>query len=205
MDRAGEQGMSLVCVRPLGRAETRALIGDIARLRIEVFRAWPYLYDGDDDYERGYLDTYLRAVGAVVVGAFDGAALVGAATASPLAEHFEDFADPFAAHGLDPSDWFYFGESVLLAPYRGTGIGVRFFEERERAARAQGYRRCVFSAVIRPGDHPLRPRDYRPLDAFWTKRGYARIDGLSTGFSWRDLGGAGETVKPMEYWAKTLA
>lgn len=118
-------------VRPLGRAEAEALMGDIARLRIEVFRAFPYLYDGDAAYERRYLETYLRSAGAVVIGAFDGDALVGAATASPLADHFDAFAGPFAAHGLDPADWFYFGKSVLLPRYRGRGVGVRFFEERE--------------------------------------------------------------------------
>lgn len=194
----------VVEVRPLGRAEARGLMGEIARLRIEVFRAFPYLYDGDAAYERRYLETYLRSAGAVVIGAFDGEALVGAATASPLADHFEAFAEPFAAHGLDPADWFYFGESVLLPDYRGRGVGVRFFEERERAAAAQGFGRCVFSAVVRPADHPLRPEGYTALDAFWAKRGYQRIEGLSTGFSWRDIGEAEETVKPMEYWAKTI-
>ncbi len=196
--------MTTAEVRPLGRAETEGLVDEIAGLRIEVFRAFPYLYDGDAGYERRYLETYLRSAGAVVIGAFDGGELVGAVTASPLADHFEAFAEPFAAHGLEPADWFYFGESVLLARYRGAGVGVRFFEERERAAAAQGFRRCVFSAVVRPADHPLRPAGYEPLDAFWTKRGYARIDGLATGFSWRDVGEAEESVKPMEYWAKTL-
>ncbi|MCE4506958.1 GNAT family N-acetyltransferase, partial [Xanthomonas hortorum pv. vitians] len=30
----------------------------VAQLRIAVFRAWPYLYEGDADYERGYLAAY---------------------------------------------------------------------------------------------------------------------------------------------------
>lgn len=197
--------MTTVAVRPLGRAETERLVDDIARLRIEVFRAFPYLYAGDAGYERRYLETYLRSPGAVVIGAFDGDMLVGAATASPLADHFDEFAGPFAAHGLDPAEWFYFGESVLLERYRGGGVGVRFFEEREKAALAQGFGRCVFSAVVRPPDHPLRPCGYLPLDGFWTRRGYARIAGLTTGFSWPDIGEAVESVKPMEYWAKTLA
>lgn len=201
--------MNPVEVRPLGRAETAARLDEIARLRIEVFRAFPYLYDGDAAYERRYLETYLRSAGAVVIGAFDGEAprgkLVGAATASPLADHFDEFAGPFAAHGLEPAEWFYFGELVLKARYRGSGVGVRFFEEREKAALAQGFRRCVFSSVVRPAGHPARPQDYAPLDAFWERRGYRRIAGLSTGFSWRDIGDAAETVKPMEYWAKTLA
>jgi GNAT superfamily N-acetyltransferase len=179
-------------------------IDDLARLRIEVFRDFPYLYEGDFDYERRYLATYMASPGAVVIGALDGGRLVGAATASPLSDHFDEFAAPFAVAGLDPAEFFYFGESVLKAGYRGRGVGVRFFEERERAAREAGFPRCVFSSVVRPADHPARPAGYVPLDAFWTKRGYARIAGLETGFSWRDVGAAQETVKPMEFWQKRL-
>ncbi|TKT80438.1 GNAT family N-acetyltransferase [Aquamicrobium sp. LC103] len=193
-------------VRRLSDEEVRAGFDALARLRIEVFRDFPYLYDGDIDYERRYLATYMEAPGAVVVGALDGSGrLVGVATASPLAEHFEEFAGPFAAYGLEAKDFFYFGESVLLKEYRGQGIGVRFFEERERAALEAGFANCVFSAVLRPGDHPLRPAGYVPLDDFWAKRGYARLEGFVTGFSWRDIGAAEASEKPMEFWTKRLS
>ncbi|MCO5157444.1 MAG: GNAT family N-acetyltransferase [Aquamicrobium sp.] len=191
-------------VRRLSRPEAEAAFDDLARLRIEVFRDFPYLYEGDFDYERRYLATFMASPGAVVIGALDGGALVGAATAAPLSDHFDEFAGPFAARGLDPADFFYFGESVLRKAYRGRGVGVRFFEEREQAAREAGFSRCVFSSVVRPADHPARPAGYAPLDAFWTRRGYARIEGLATGFSWRDVGEAHETVKPMEFWQRTL-
>ena len=193
-----------VLVRRLARGEVEARIGELVALRIEVFRAFPYLYEGDAGYERDYLATYVNAPGAVVIGAFDGDELVGAATASPLAEHQAEFATPLARRGFDIADFFYFGESVLRASYRGQGVGVRFFEERERAARAAGHSKCVFSAVIRPADHPMRPQGHRPLDRFWEKRGYRRIDGLETAFSWRDLGADRETEKPMEYWMKDI-
>lgn len=191
-------------VRRLARAEVEAAFDDLARLRIAVFRDFPYLYEGDPDYERRYLAAYMESPGAVVIGAFDGALLVGAATGAPLTDHFDAFARPFEQRGLDPRDYFYFGESVLLAAYRGRGVGVRFFEEREKAAAEAGFSRCVFCAVIRPADHPLRPAGYQPLDGFWARRGYARIEGLRTCFSWRDLGAAQETEKPMEFWSKTL-
>ena len=192
-------------VRRLTRGEAEAAFDELARLRIDVFRDFPYLYEGDVDYERRYLATYMASPGAVVIGALDGGTLVGAATASPLGDHFDEFAEPFAVRGLDPANFFYFGESVLRKAWRGRGVGVRFFEERERAAREAGFAACVFSSVLRPADHPARPADYRPLDAFWQKRGYSRIEGLTTGFSWRDVGEADETVKPMEFWSKRLA
>lgn len=191
-------------VRRLARSEAEAAFDDLARLRMEVFRDFPYLYEGDPDYERRYLATYLASPGAVIVGALHGDRLVGAATASPLSDHFEEFGRPFVERGLDPAGFFYFGESVLEKAYRGRGVGVRFFEEREAAAREGGFSSCVFSAVVRPADHPLQPAGYQPLDGFWARRGYARIGGLTTGFAWRDIGETMETVKPMEYWAKRL-
>lgn len=194
----------MVVVRRLSRQEAQACFDELARLRIAVFRDFPYLYEGDLDYERRYLATFMASPGAVVVGALDGGRLVGAATASPLSDHFGEFAAPFAAKGLDPADFFYFAESVLEKACRGRGVGVRFFEEREKAAREAGFSRCVFSSVVRPVDHPARPQGYVPLDGFWAKRGYARIDGLSTGFSWRDAGESEESVKPMEFWQRRL-
>lgn len=191
-------------VRRMDRSQAQAAFGDLARLRIEVFRDFPYLYEGDLDYERRYLSTYLTQEGAAIIGAFDGEKLVGAATASPLIHHFEEFAQPFAERSLDIADFYYFGESVLEKAYRGRGIGVRFFEERERAARQDGFSRCIFSAVIRPPDHPRRPAGYVPLDGFWRKRGYRRLDGFTTGFSWRDVGDTKETEKPMEFWIREL-
>lgn len=193
-----------LAVRRLDRASAEAAFDDLARLRIEVFRDFPYLYEGDLDYERRYLATYLSQEGAAIIGAFDGERLVGAATASPLANHFAEFAQPFAQRGLEIGDFYYFGESVLEKAYRGRGIGVRFFEEREKAARQDGFTCCIFSAVVRPDDHPLRPADYTPLDEFWRRRGYRRLEGFMTGFSWRDVGETRETEKPMEYWIKEL-
>ena len=84
-----------------------------------------------------------------------------------------------AASGFDVASIFYCGESVLEPAYRGHGIGHRFFDLREAHARALGgFRSITFCAVVRPPDHPQRPAEYRPLDAFWRKRGYAPVDGL---------------------------
>lgn len=193
-----------VTVRSLTRGEIADRFDDLARLRIAVFRAFPYLYDGDMDYERRYLETYVAAPGAFVCGALDDERLVGAATASPLAQHKQEFAEPFTKRGLDIEDFFYFGESVLLPNYRGQGVGVRFFAEREAEARRQGFSHCIFSAVIRPADHPSRPADYAPLDNFWRNRGYERIDGIQTSYEWTDIGDPGQTAKPMEYWMREL-
>ena len=179
-------------------------INALAHLRIAVFREWPYLYDGDADYERGYLAEFAAAPGAVLVVARDGDAIVGAATASPLAAQKSEFLAPFVRGGWDIDRTFYFGESVLLPGYRGQGLGHAFFDHREAGARAAGATAAAFCAVQRPADHPLRPADYRPLDGFWAKRGYAKVEGLVTSFDWLDIGETAETPHPMQFWARML-
>jgi GNAT superfamily N-acetyltransferase len=187
-----------------GEALTRA-IPDLARLRIEVFRDWPYLYDGSADYEQRYIRTFSETRGAVIIAAIDGDRVVGAATAAKLAGHAEDFAEPFARGGYDVGKIFYFGESVLQKAYRGRGIGHAFFDQREaHARRFAKITHTTFCAVQRPDDHPLRPKDYVPLDAFWKKRGYARVEGLVGSFTWPDIGETEPTPKPMQFWMKAL-
>jgi GNAT superfamily N-acetyltransferase len=182
-----------------------AVLPDLARLRISVFREFPYLYEGSEAYEHSYLQTYISEPEAVVIGCSVEGRVVGAATALPLRGEPEAVRMPLAEAGYDVDRIFYFGESVLERPYRGRGIGVRFFQEREAAARRSGhYTHALFCAVVRPDNHPARPADYVPLDQFWTRRGFSRIEGLSCRFSWRDVGEHEETTKPMGYWLKQL-
>jgi GNAT superfamily N-acetyltransferase len=194
-----------ISVRPLTGAEIGAALGDLAALRIAVFAAYPYLYDGDAAYEAEYLADYAAADDAVLVVAFDGARIVGAATAAPMLHQKPEFRAPFAARGLDVARLFYFGESVLLPDYRGRGIGHAFFDTREAQACACGATAACFAAVIRPDDHPARPAGYVPLDAFWTRRGDAPVAGLVAEIAWKEHGEAEESDKPLQVWLRTLA
>lgn len=181
-----------------------SILDDVARLRIAVFRDFPYLYDGSLDYERDYLARFAASDGAVVVVARDGGRVVGAATGCPLVAEHEEFKSPFSARGLDVNRIFYCAESVLLPDYRGQGAGHRFFDLREEQGRSLGARQATFCAVQRPADHPARPGDYAPLDPFWRKRGYEPVAGLTTEFSWRDIGEPRDTLKPMQFWMRDL-
>lgn len=196
--------MSLIVVAVTGEA-LKDVLPDLARLRIRVFRDWPYLYDGSEEYEREYLSKFIAARGAVCVVARDGGRIVGASTASPMAETDEEFIVPFQKAGYDISKVFYCGESVLIGDYRGQGVGHKFFDEREaHARRLGGFEISTFCRVVRPDDHPLKPADYRPLDAFWHKRGYSPVDGLVAYYPWKDVGEDQETEKPLQFWTKKL-
>jgi GNAT superfamily N-acetyltransferase len=198
-----------ISIVSLGGAALTDCLDDIAGLRIEVFRAWPYLYDGTLAYERRYLSEFGGAKDAIVVIARDGGAIVGAATAAPLTGHTPEFAALFAARGIDPERTFYCGESVLLPDYRGRGIGHAFFDRREAHARTcRGplgpYEQIAFCGVVRARDDRRAPRDYTPLDAFWRKRGYSPVEGLVGSYGWKEIGAESETEKAMQFWIRAL-
>lgn len=199
----GGDGSSLV-LDELGGAAARPHREAIARLRMQIFAEWPYLYDGSLEYEEAYLEQYLSCPDSLIVLARDGERVVGATTAIPLEAAEADMQAPWRQRNEHLENFLYFGESVVLPDYRGRGLGRRFFAVREAHARALGRRRCCFCSVQRPDDHPMKPEGYVPNDAFWQRLGYERLDSLVCHFPWTDIGDRRETQKPLVFWHKRL-
>lgn len=186
-------------------AEIATVFDDLAKLRIAVFRAFPYLYEGSVDYEKEYLKVYTEAKNAFLFAVYDGSKMVGATTCIPLINETPEVQEPFINAGIALKDVFYFGESILLPEYRGLGLGHRFFDERE--AHARSFPSCKitsFCSVVRVENHPSRPTDYQPLDNFWSKRGYKKEFLLKSTFEWLDIGETQPTKKEMIYWTKQI-
>ena len=56
---------SLTCKTYRGK-EVQQVIGELARLRLGVFREYPYLYDGNLEEELEYLSKYVELKGSFV-------------------------------------------------------------------------------------------------------------------------------------------
>ena len=197
--------MSDLDIRTLTGDALAAAIPELAALRITVFRDYPYLYEGSEEYEKSYLETYARSPGAMAVLVRDGARVVGASTGVPMAHETVEFTRPFVSAGMDPAKIFYCGESVLLRAYRGRGLYKKFFEAREAHARALGGIEWItFCGVVRePGD-PRRPEGYEPLDEIWRHFGYSPREDLVAHYSWREVGAEDECDHVMMFWMKRL-
>lgn len=186
-------------------AEIRSVFDDLASLRIAVFRNYPYLYEGSVEYEKQYIDTYLKSEDSFLFGVYSRNEMVGATTCLPLRDETSEIRKPFEEAGLSLDNLFYFGESILLPEFRGQGLGHRFFNEREDHARSFGtYQQACFLSVERPPDHPARPANYRAKDTFWKKRGYRKQPAIRAVLEWPDVGQKEPTPKPLVCWIKDL-
>ncbi len=192
-------------IQELRGQEIGPWIDAIGSLRIRVFREYPYLYDGSEDYERGYLKTYAECERALVVLVRDPLGnAIGATTCLPLADESPEFKQPFEAADFDVEGILYLGESVVLPEWRGCGLGKKFFELRENHAHRLRLETATFCAVDRPADHPLRSDGYRALDGFWGSLGYCKHPELQAAFSWKQIGEAAEIPNTLTFWMKSL-
>ena len=188
-------------IRLIGN-EIGSVINDVGKLRITVFRDFPYLYNGTMEYELEHLRSYIQSPDAFLFAVYDGDQLIGATTCVPLSDEDPELTLPFTEAGISTQGILYFGESILLPEYRNMGLGHRFFDERESYAQSLGnIHTTCFCSVVRPESHPLRPKDYRSNEAFWTKRGYAP-NGLSCQFDWQDIDQPQVDVKTLNFWTK---
>jgi len=184
--------------------EVEPYLPALAQLRIRVFREFPYLYEGTMAAEEQYLLTYRNSPDSVLVIAQDGETIIGVSTALPLTDHEASVHLPFLENNYNLAEVFYYGESVLLPEYRKQGIGVAFFQERERfAKKLQRFKWAAFCGVVRPKDHPLRPADYEPLDEFWKNRGFHSTE-MYAHMEWPDVDEQQPTKKSLRFWIKAL-
>jgi len=186
-------------------AECAEVLPDVAALRIRLFREWPYLYDGDMDYETEYLKVYARSARSLLVVVRDGDRVIGCATSLPLADDDDAFHAPFLEAGLDVDRIYYLGEILLLPEYRGRGYGHALMHAiHEHARDLDGFTQSALAVVIRDPADPRRPAGETDLDPLWTKHGYSRRPDLTMWLPWKEHGEEEETPKAMAFWLRPM-
>ncbi|MEN9361667.1 MAG: hypothetical protein RL095_3202 [Verrucomicrobiota bacterium] len=185
-------------------SEVLPRLQELAALRIEIFREWPYLYAGNEEAESQYLRFYAECPDSLVLLVWDGGRCVGASTSLPLAAAHDDIRRPWLASGEEISRLSYIGEVILRPAYRGRGLGVRFFHEHENHARKTGLLECCFCTVERDADDRRKPADAVDLRGFWERRRYRLLAGVTCQLSWLDSGDSAPTPKLMQFWIRRL-
>lgn len=196
--------VSNINIRTLTGSNIKAYLPSLARLRIEIFREYPYLWEKDLQEEKKHLKRYTLSDEAIAVLVFDGSVLVGSSLGIPLVYEPPEIQKPFIEQLLPLSKYFFFGESMLLKSYRRRGLGHHFFDLREEhAKKANRFENLCFFSIVRTKDHPAKPADHLPIEDFWTKRGFAPTQ-TNMAVSWKDINGDKVTKKQMVLWQKKL-
>ncbi|MBI3771803.1 MAG: GNAT family N-acetyltransferase [Gammaproteobacteria bacterium] len=187
-------------MRIIHGTEIKNHIETLGRFRIEIFREYPYLYEGSLEYERKYLSRYSRNPNSILVMIPDEKGLVGACTGVPLLEESQEFKALFAGESLH--EIYYIGEVMVRANARGKGIGTKLLATALSAIDPEKYKTICLAAVDRGNNHPSCPKQYAAPDSLWRKFGFEKHEHLVVTFTWKDVGDVVETEKPMQVWVK---
>lgn len=188
------------------------VIPEVAKLRIKMFREFPYLYEGGikyKEYEEKYLTSFIETSHALLVTLKDGNTIGGVATALPFisaGEHFVEVLQKFREQGLNPKDYFYIGDVIVLPEYQGQRFSVISVEKIENLARQWGYKHACLMTVMRDKNDPRRPKNYKDTDGIWAHLGYEKIDIIMNSVypTIQANGNVKEVPNPMRFWVKKL-
>lgn len=180
-------------------------LDDLATLRINIFREFPYLYDGVREDELKYLRLYMDTPDAFVISVKDAGIMVGAATGVPLRYEQDSLITPFKGTSYSIEELFYVGELLFYPKYRACGLGIRLLEQiEEQVCRLGNYRYLTCATVVRPGHHVLCPESHIKIDRFLDRTGFVLLPGVTTSFAWKEVDG-NYYDHPMQFWIKELS
>lgn len=175
------------------------------KLRITIFREYPYLYDSDPEVEKNYLKNYAQNKESLFILAKNQDKLIGCLSSIPFKGiAHESWAKPLQSH-LPIASIFYLGDMLVLKEHRNRGIGTKMYNRFEEEVRKMHkFTQIAFIEVIRPNDDPKRPKHYHTLDPFWEKKGYIKHPELTSCISYKEIGESTETEHAFHFQIKTL-
>lgn len=183
--------------------EAKQFIDELAKLRIKIFREYPYLYDGDYEYEKKYLNKFLNTPDSMIAVAFEGSKVIGALTGLPLKSEDSTIKQPWQTTEFDIDEMYYFSEVLLLPENRGKGLGAELFKIAEEWVQSLNkYPISILATVVRDENHPKKSIGYKSLDSFWEKLGYRKTNTITCCIPWKEVGEAEETNKALMFWIK---
>lgn len=194
-----------ITIHPFVGHTIRPYLPCVAKLSIEVYKEYPFLYESSLEDEMQALQKFADHEEAISIVVFDGSTIVGASMGIPLEAESEDILSPFKQKKIDSTRYYHFAESFLLKAYRGRGIGHHFFDLREEfACRLERFDFACFYNVDRPDNDPKRPEDHLCIEDLWRKRGFSHHKEIRFRQKWKDVGEEISSEKELSFWIKDL-
>jgi hypothetical protein len=185
--------------------EAERYVDQIAAIRLNMFKSYPYLYKGTVEHEKEYLQVYFKSPHATILLAFDNQGnVIGMSSSIPLDDEAEEIKAPFIEKQLNCEDYLYIGEGLIDAEYQNKGLVRQAAQIHEEIAHSMGYKYLVFMAVDRPENHPCKPDNYRSTDDLFKHFGYTKFDNMNVTLTWNQVDTNQEVTNTLSLWHKEL-
>lgn len=181
----------------------------VAQMRIKEFANYPYLYDGNMDYEKEYLTYYTKNEHSMLILVKEKNKVIACATSTPLSvfiDFFGDSRNSFERASKNIDQFYYYGEIIILPQYRNLGLGNQIYNKRLEYAKSLAYKNVAIITVVRPSDHKLKPNNYIETYGLFEKQGF-KPNGITCENSYLtfvECGVSKEKLNLMKYWEKEL-
>lgn len=185
-------------------AEIAPYTNKIVQLANDLFKKYPYLYDGSDAEYTKHLTSYAQSRHGVVSIAFDGDKIIGVATGIPLSEAWEKYQSPFRAKGEDTSKIFYLGELLVTPEYTGKGLGQQMTKNVEQFAKEKGFKTITAQVIDEKTVKETAPQNHYSMTNVLKKLSYQERPELKLISYWTNVNDSKDTPHQMVYWTKSL-
>jgi hypothetical protein len=177
----------------------------LAELRIDFYRNYPYLYEGNITDEKAYLSMYAKSKDSLLVIAKNGDDIVGAVTGIPMLESKEENKQLFAQKQIPAEHIFYLGELVLSQDYQNNTIQESLYLQLENAVKElEKYSLLAVCEIERSPDDTKKPVSAFSSEVIWTGRGFTKQPQLYTTDAWKDVGDLEKSDHHLFFWYKAL-
>lgn len=183
-------------------------LNEISQLCIDVYREWPYLYEGNLEEQKQYIiDQYVKKKGSIATLAFQNGKVIGVSLGTFLSQAPERYKNHFPSD-IDQSKIFYWGELIVNENYRHRGIGKELYTYMANCViESHDFIAITFCTVERNSSFSLdylKPDDYVGLDGLWKQLGFTKKEDLSFKGRWKLVGQETDSDHPMIFWWKAL-
>jgi|GEM_PF-357781 len=182
---------------------------EIAAFRIKYFREFPYLYEGNFEYEHKYINGFASDSRALLTIVKKDTEIVGVSTALPLvseADILGDAVKKFVEKGLNPKEYYYYGEVVIKPEHQGQGVAGALMKMQESFAKSLGFEKIALATVVRNTSDERMPKNYVSTDGVWRAAGFKKED-IYIDYEWPTIL-ADNSIKSinnlMVFWTKDL-
>ena len=187
--------------------EIEKYLDDVIKLRIAVFREYPYLYDGNIEYEKEYFKDFIKDQTARVILVKDSGKVVAVATSIALsnAHLCDDTHKPFVGKGYDVDRFYYYGEIMIDKAYRNKGISKQIYRLRQKEAVSLGFDMLCFATIIKDTDNV--PVDYFDPSQMWRSMGFVEHLDMQVECEWPKIQNDGSTkdqTSKLNFWIKKI-